>query len=302
MTHAPNTGAPLLRERTPIVVGCTGGSGSRVVAQVLQRNGCCIGRNLNFACDNMDFAFCLGGRLTWLQRHFPFAQDRAPALHALDLFEKLYFSQPLGPADRLHFARIAAAYLHPRNLRLLGTRSPLQRLRSAAGLLLKSHPEPTAATSQPDIAWGFKLPGSILLLHPLIDAYPELRFVHLVRNGKDMALSSNQKLLLHYASLFDLPQKPDTRNSFELWSRMNRWAHDVTAERMPTDRVLVLRFEDLCRDPGPTIDRLLAFANLPLRDSAVYDLPRPIDSIGRWKQAPGSFNGLDTSTLELFGY
>ena len=43
--------------------------------------------------------------------------------------------------------------------------------------------------------WGWKHPHSLLLLPLLVDAWPRLRFVHVVRDGRDMAFSANRNQL-----------------------------------------------------------------------------------------------------------
>ena len=49
-----------LKELPPVVVFGTGGSGTRVVADILRQSGCFIGNNLNRALDNQDFGFFWG--------------------------------------------------------------------------------------------------------------------------------------------------------------------------------------------------------------------------------------------------
>ena len=49
----------------PVVISGTMGSGTRLVAEIVKRCGGFIGRNVNADNDNMDFAFCLSGRVWW---------------------------------------------------------------------------------------------------------------------------------------------------------------------------------------------------------------------------------------------
>ena len=291
-----------LRNQPPVIVGCVGGSGSRVVAEVLHRSGCFMGKNLNHACDNMDFAYCLVGRRAWLRKKFPFEGGDAGARAAIDLFEKLYFKEPLSLADKWRFVRIGLGYLRPSAMRLLRTRTAGQRTGNAAGLL--GGRRGALGVEGIDFSgWGFKLPGSMLMLNVLLDAYPEMKFVHVVRDGRDMALSGNQKMMTHYAALFGIEQAYSLERSFELWRRMNTWACELYSRRMTARNVLVMQFESLCRDPREQIDRLVAFAGLPaVSDESIYAIPRVIDSIGRWRPQAERFESLDRQVLERFGY
>lgn len=290
-----------LRALPPLVVGCTGGSGSRLVAEVLQRCGCYMGRNLNFARDNMDFAFCLGGRVSFLNRYFPF-ENCPPARRAVGLFESIYFGERLNMSQRLLLLRIGISYLLPENRSLLATRPLSHRLKSVGGLFARRDTKVTGESPQQS-RWAIKLPGSMLFLHPLLDVYPAMKFVHLVRDGRDMALSSNQKLLYHYAGPLGLTREYSFENSYELWSRMNTWVNDTARSRMQADNYLLLRFEDLCNSPRNTIDQLLDFAGLAPPDSdSVYDVPQPPASIGRWREEEDACRALADKPLRLFGY
>ena len=99
--------------------------------------------------------------------------------------------------------------------------------------------------------WGDKTPAyvrSIPLLHGL---WPDARFVHLIRDGRDVALSY---LSLHWG--------PDT-----VWSAARKWRHDVTAgirdgQPLGTSRYLEVRYEDLVADTEETLRTICVFADL----------------------------------------
>ena len=84
-------------------------------------------------------------------------------------------------------------------------------------------------------------------------AFPSARFVHVVRDGRDMAYSPNQYQVRHYG---DLLLTPDERRwsqplrSIVVWSRLNLEAADYADRHLP-DRYLLVRFEDLCASPVP---------------------------------------------------
>ncbi len=60
----------------PVVVTATGGSGTRVIAGILESLGGYMGGNLNSAKDNRDFAYCLAGNITEISEAFRVARSR----------------------------------------------------------------------------------------------------------------------------------------------------------------------------------------------------------------------------------
>ena len=110
------------------------------------------------------------------------------------------------------------------------------------------------APAPPDAAaWGWKEPRSIYLLRFWNEAMPDLRFLHFLRDGRDMAFSENQNQLNWHgrAVLGDELRKAKTPvRSIALWNRVNLAAADY-GERVLGPRYLRVRFEDLCAEPAP---------------------------------------------------
>ena len=113
-------------------------------------------------------------------------------------------------------------------------------------------------------SWGWKEPRSIYLLRFLNAELPGIRFLHVVRDGRDMAFSDNQKQLLKHGDAVlggdllsrILPTRRAAR-SIDLWSRVNSAAADF-GERELGNRYLRIRFEDLCLEPVGTTKRISA--------------------------------------------
>jgi hypothetical protein len=158
-------------------------------------------------------------------------------------------------------------------------------------------------------AWGWKVPRSIFLLPFLDEQFPAMRFVHVVRDGRDMAFSDNQGQLRSYGSGilesdelgWDVPQR-----SMALWSRVNLAAADYGEQTM-RERYLRLRLEDLCLDPKQSVARLLGFLQLDADASLIaqVEVERP-SSLGRWRSYdPALLADLERiggAGLHRFGY
>jgi Sulfotransferase family len=155
--------------------------------------------------------------------------------------------------------------------------------------------------------WGWKEPRTVYLL-PFLDAQlPGLRFLHVVRDGRDMAYSSNQmQLHKHGEAVLDEAGESQPLRSIALWSDVNLRAADH-GERHMGDRYLRLRFEDLCEQPVACVETVLRFFGLEgdARAIAAEEVQHP-GTFGRWRERDpretAALTGRATEALERFGY
>jgi hypothetical protein len=241
-----------MHAQAPGVIGATGGSGTRVVARIVQRGGMFIGADRNRSEDALDFA-AFSDR--WVNA---FAKgERPPELVA--------------------------------ELRALVTRQANAR----------------PAADQP---WGWKEPRSIYLLPLLDDELAGLRFLHLVRDGRDMAYSDNQVQLRKHGDALLGEEAGDSAalRSISLWRDVNLRAADYGEQRLGP-RYLRLRFEDLCLDPAAGVGEILGFFGLDgdVARVAAEEVVVP-ETLGRWRlQDAAAVTALEAEAgvaLERFGY
>jgi hypothetical protein len=154
--------------------------------------------------------------------------------------------------------------------------------------------------------WGWKEPRSLYLLPLLDEQLPGLRFLHVVRDGRDMALSSNQvQLRKHGDAVLGPGDDPEPLRSIALWREVNSRAADV-GERMG-GRYLRLRFEDLCAEPAARVAEVLQFFGLEgdAAQIAAEEVQAP-PSLGRWHDADPELRAALTEraadALARFGY
>ncbi len=171
---------------------------------------------------------------------------------------------------------------------------------------LARHLEPMAVRGGP---YGWKEPRSIYLLPFFHAIFPGMRFLHLIRDGRDMAFSSNQNQLNKYGISMIPPELtgwPRPVQSIALWSRINQWAADYGESRM-RGQYLRVRFEDLCAEPVPQVRRVFDFFGLEgdAAEAARIELAPP-ESIGRWQQEDpdvlGALHEHGGAALRRFGY
>ena len=161
--------------------------------------------------------------------------------------------------------------------------------------------------------WGWKEPRSIYLVPFLRSEMPTLRFLHFVRDGRDMAFSENQKQVRKHGSaaldgliVRQLPKQSEVPfRSIALWSWVNRAAADFGERELGPDYLRV-RFEDLCAQPRMTVERIYAFFGLEGDVDAAASEVQPPKTLGRWRKQPrelvAKLEGEAGPALRRFGY
>lgn len=239
-----------------LIVGGTGGSGTRAVAHYLRAAGLYIGTDLNESLDAMPFARLLSQFIE------PRLLSKATDMAAFSSDE---FKQAWLEAARLHLSGFGG-----------------------------------------DQIWCAKNPRSILLLDLLYELFPEISFLHVVRDGVDMAFSDNQRqLVLHGDSILgqNIEEESTPSRSLKLWALLNQQASDL-GQAYP-GRYAQLRYEDFCKDPQSQMARLSEVLSLPLR----HDQVDPGTYVRSTRVAPVAMSEEVQSTIrliapvrELFGY
>ena len=111
--------------------------------------------------------------------------------------------------------------------------------------------------------WGDKTPGYTMEMRQISRVLPEARFVHVIRDGRAVALSRMRTLAL----------RPT-----EIDKVANRWRKRLLKARRQggkLDHYLEIRYETLVREPEPTLRRVAEFIDLPW-DPAHAELPRAL--------------------------
>jgi Sulfotransferase family len=105
--------------------------------------------------------------------------------------------------------------------------------------------------------WGDKTPHHVFLLHDLERLWPDMRVLHVIRDGRDVACS-------HIALARDLDQRWTARSvpAAAAWWRAAIVRGRAAGARLG-DRYAEVRYEDLLADPRRELDRLCRFAGLP---------------------------------------
>ncbi len=215
----------------PVIIGGTGGSGTRCLAEIMVKADAYLGWDLNQSYDSLSLT-------PFLRRHM---------LEANNHFENLSTDQ----VDRWEADFVSAISKH----------------------LLKY-------TGQP--VWGWKNPTSIFLVPFFNHVFPRMKFIHIVRDGRDMALSQNSN---QYISINAGGGSIDYEEKAQFWSVTNVRARDYARNNFD-DNYLLVRFEDLCNDPRRQIKDILEFVGSSAAIDSCVQAVRSPASIGRYQALP----------------
>jgi hypothetical protein len=163
---------------------------------------------------------------------------------------------------------------------------------------------------RPGARWGWKNPRNMWLIPFYVAVFPHLKFVHLVRDGRDMAVSENKFLLEMHGDRLLGPEwrwrEDPVPAQLALWRIGNSRAAESAAEYL-ADNYRRVRYEDVCLKPVETIAELFRFLGAPAnRVPALADSITPSTGIGRWEaEDRPELKDVDPQlreTLERFGY
>lgn len=114
--------------------------------------------------------------------------------------------------------------------------------------------------------WGDKTPSYIAHVDEIVAVWPNARFVNMVRDGRDVALS--------------IRQLPFGANN--VWAAGLDWACGIRmgldAERRHPGQVLTVRYEDVVADPAPLLRRVCDFVGIAFNSDmlAIEKAPREV--------------------------
>lgn len=252
-----------------VAIGGLGGSGTRVLAAALRASDIHIGERLNGKLDNLWFTV-LFKRAAWT-RSPPASADVVKAAELFSRATTTGLRGNLRPDEHAWLMKLQAQ-LPPSGRWQCGA--------SAADVdsLIDSGPRRQTDTR----AWGWKEPNTHVFLPQLATLFPRIRYIHMVRDGLDMAFSRNTWQARHWGRLYGLRYRwyrSVPQQQLRFWLTANRATLDFGETHMP-DRFLVVPYEDYCARPEWHWPRLRDFLELPANTNPSQDILRPT-SIGR---------------------
>ena len=137
--------------------------------------------------------------------------------------------------------------------------------------------------------WGDKTPAYMLSVQRIGRTLPESRFVHLIRDGRDVALSQAARAI---------NEQPPPAEQAARWMKRIRKSRDQAAT-LKGARYVEARYEDLVRDPEGTLRRICEFIDLPWDDAVLTYHQRASE---RLEEMAGELRAEGTHATQEAGY
>jgi hypothetical protein len=157
--------------------------------------------------------------------------------------------------------------------------------------------------------WGWKEPNTHIYLEYLAAYFNNIKYIHTIRHGLDMAFSENQQQLYNWGPTLGL-ELPKSRSdepatSLKYWLKSNRRVMEI-GEKLGDQKFLVVNFDRLCLSPKSEIQKILSFLNIKRAAenlATVYRIPKIPKSLGRYRaQNISQFDPTDLSELNDLGF
>jgi hypothetical protein len=255
-------------QQGPVVIGGVGGSGTRVVGEIMRRLQVYIGANLNKAGDNKWFTL-----LCKLPRWDPDPDgpDATQIRRSLSILEKA-MTGVLVPTREDRRAISAVAHRCSDFTKQGDLRDDRSKawLADVTDTLIHSRGQ----VREDSPLWGWKEPNSHLFLPHLRTYFGDrLRYVHVIRHGIYMAHSRNQAQASRWGSQFGIEGGVSTNpvRSLDYWIASNGLAIE-RGRAMPEGTFLLVNHDDLCRSPRVEVRRFVEFLGIETPEETMEEL------------------------------
>lgn len=266
----------------PVFIGGTGRSGTTLLARTLGAHP-----RLFSVTWESQFIVARGGLLDCAAVGF----DAAALERFAERARGKWFRREIGRSDRSYAAGLCADIDRDElegALALLTRRAGTDYDPHAAAAAFVDELFGHAARRSGAARWCEKTPANLVRAGELQRLFPELRFVHIVRDGRDVVASILARGfwpidwgLLDGAGA-SAPNEVTADAAARYWARAMRRGREEL-ERLPAGSCVVVRLEDLVADTAGTLAEVCDFLGEPF-DDALLDGRIRSDSIGRWRR------------------
>lgn len=283
-THTPRSTSSELTSSCPVAIGGVGGSGTSIVARLVEALGIYIGFDLNRSYDNLSFTLLFRDPKLLANANDAFSER-------FSIFSKCMTSgQALDTRELFALQELAG---NSQQVRRAWIEERISRLRAAA----------QADAGQRE--WGWKEPNTHLLLDQLYQGSPGMRYIHVLRHGLDVATSTNQRQRARWSQrILKTPFVDTPRQALQYWCASVERAQRIA--RNHGKRIHVLNFDELCGAPELTIQALANFLGVSVDRTKLKDLSKRVrqpSGKGRYRHmAASDFDPEDLAQVRAYGF
>lgn len=269
---------------SPVAIGGLGGSGTRLIAGMLQYLGFYIGDQLNESIDNLWY--------TLLMKRPELLSDQSLRQEHINIFVAVMSGVPLTDQQHQQIAVLAN--------QAVAEFSAEWATMMVADLLAANLKAPRAVQQ-----WGWKEPNTHIFLPDLFKQIPTMRYIHVMRHGLDMAFSANKNQLRLWGQYFlQQPVDESPQAALRYWVVCQQRAENL-AKDYP-NQFYLLNYDDFCLNPEPVLTKMLAFLGLAVSDEEclyLLSMPTPPEGLGRYRAHDLSgFNTEDVNYVRSLGF
>jgi hypothetical protein len=235
---------PVLSEAAPVVVGGVGGSGTRVIAQLLKTIGFDMGSDLNESLDDLGFTALFKRADLWpVNQHI---NELNTALRVYLTSRGILTPKSIASDEHKQRTKKLVSDIYD-TTPWLETGTVEQRLEALSNIAVR-----------PDL-WGWKEPNTHILLPFLLSALPNLSYIHVIRDGRDMAHSRNKNQLALWGSMLlgQSINESTPRTALDYWCATHE--RFLKIAQLHPGRVHTITLESCVEKPLKTLQELLRF-------------------------------------------
>ncbi|MCK5523669.1 MAG: sulfotransferase [Thiomargarita sp.] len=154
--------------------------------------------------------------------------------------------------------------------------------------------------------FGWKLGITLFTLPVVLDAFPNAKVIHLIRDGRDVMLSRLEARFAHLDDLVNrlvvfgdatvdhfegLPLTSETIATYRNELEIRHWVTAVKyglKGRAYNERYLEVKYEEVCQNPIPVFSQIFDFIEVPFLNSTKTWLAQAVynTKMDKWKSLP----------------
>ena len=264
-----------------IAIGGIGGSGTRLIADIVMKFGFYMGASLNKSLDNLWFTL-LFQRPGWFAR-FPADDDIVAALRLFHRAMTTGLSGTISIRD--------ADFIHSLVRDLEQAAHGTGADRKTAEKLIASMPSKQGAP----VGWGWKEPNSHIFLPQIVSEFAGIKYIYVIRNGLDMAFSNNTNQIRNWGKyicgISIIDEFVSEKMMLEYWIFANKRAIEIGKKQL-NDKFMIINYNNFCRSSLDELQKLAEFLNIKADKNIIKKILNTIKPI--------TINRFEKNDLSIF--